>query len=145
MVIFQRILLICTGNVCRSPMAEGLWRHRLNTDYTIASAGIGALVGAPPVEHAVTAMHEWGIDISEHRARQIDECIARDFDLLLVMEDQQKQWIEQHMPFLRGRVQPLGRWTDGDIFDPYRGPEREFIQVRTLIDEATNAWLQKLQ
>ena len=141
---FQRILIICTGNVCRSPMAEGLWRQRLGSDYTIASAGIGALAGEPATAEAVTAMQEWNIDISAHRARQIDAGIAREHELLLVMEEHHKRWLERELPFLRGRVQRLGHWNDIDIFDPYQGSAREYRQVRELIDTASEAWLRKL-
>ena len=62
----KTILFVCTGNTCRSPMAEGLFRHitRGRGEYRIFSAGVGAVDGVPPSRHAVTAVRELGIDIT---------------------------------------------------------------------------------
>src|ERR1041385_9296837 len=62
----KTILFVCTGNVCRSPMAEGLFRHAVkgNQEYRVVSAGVGAVEGQPPSAHAIRALKELGIDIS---------------------------------------------------------------------------------
>ena len=66
----KTILFVCTGNVCRSPMAEGLFRHALKGrgGYRVLSAGVGAMDGQPPSPHAVQAVQELGIDISPSAA-----------------------------------------------------------------------------
>ena len=79
------ILMVCTGNICRSPMAEGLLRNRLTEKYAgkvaVSSAGTHALHGNPAQPHAVEVMREYGVDISRHRARLLASA-----DLVLVME-----------------------------------------------------------
>ncbi|MGB1519557.1 MAG: glycine hydroxymethyltransferase, partial [Limisphaerales bacterium] len=71
----RQILFVCTGNICRSPMAEGQLRSLLaqsgNTSIEVQSAGIGALAGQPPSQHAVEAMSEWGADITHQRSQMI--------------------------------------------------------------------------
>jgi glycine hydroxymethyltransferase len=66
----KTILFVCTGNVCRSPMAEGLFRHAVQGrgDYEVISAGVGALDGQAPSGYAVQALQELGIDISKQRS-----------------------------------------------------------------------------
>ena len=98
----MEILLICTGNICRSPMAEGLLRHMMGAravgDVAIRSAGTHALDGRPAEPHAVDAARELGADISAHIARSLDpEMVAR-ADLILVMEPWQAELIGRVLP-----------------------------------------------
>ena len=69
----KTILFICTGNVCRSPMAEGIFRHAIQGrgSYRVISAGLGAMEGQPPSAHAVEAVKELDIDISGQRSRML--------------------------------------------------------------------------
>jgi protein-tyrosine-phosphatase len=85
----MNILFVCTGNTCRSPMAESLLREALsakgNTQVTVSSAGTGAWDGAPASEGAYLVALENGLDMSNHRARLLTREIVRDADLILVM------------------------------------------------------------
>ena len=65
------LLVVCVGNICRSPMAAAMLKHQLGeqTDVTVGSAGLGALVGYPADDHAIALMQERGLDISDHRGR----------------------------------------------------------------------------
>lgn len=147
---FDRILMVCTANICRSPMAEVLWRRRVMTlgglgqAALVASAGTHALVGYPADPDANAVLAEWDIDLSTHRARQVELEDARSFELILTMEQHHKRWIEQEMPVLRGRVHRLGHWLDTDVPDPYQGPQGGFRAARDLIDEAVTSWIEKL-
>jgi hypothetical protein len=69
----KTILFVCTGNICRSPMAEGLFRHatQARNGLPVISAGVGAMEGQPPSAHAVRALKELGIDISQQRSRML--------------------------------------------------------------------------
>jgi protein-tyrosine-phosphatase len=86
--MFDKVLVVCVGNICRSPMAEALLRARLGhrPRFDVSSAGISALVGHPADEQAVALMKERGIDIGPHRARQLTPQLAAGADLILVME-----------------------------------------------------------
>src|SRR6266850_541251 len=83
----KTVLFVCTGNVCRSPMAEGLFRHAIKGrgDYEVFSAGVGAVDGLPPSEHAVRALRELGIDISLQRSRMLSGEVVRQADYIFGM------------------------------------------------------------
>ncbi len=82
------ILTVCTGNICRSPMAEGILRfiYQLNPSIAVSSAGTHALAGNPAAEFAALAAKEKGIDIAEHSARLLDNEMINCSDLILCME-----------------------------------------------------------
>jgi len=87
--MFQ-VLVICTGNTCRSPMAEGILRSLLPPEVTewtrVASAGTGTIEGAPATQLAIRTCAENGIDISAHRSTGLTAGLARESDLILGME-----------------------------------------------------------
>src|SRR4051794_5185298 len=120
--------MVCTGNICRSPMAEAVARVRLTAmpSVRIESAGLGALIGHPADPLAVELMKERGIDLSGHVARQISTIMVREFELILVMESWQVKETEKLSPLARGKVWRLGHWRDFDIPDPYRRPREAF-------------------
>src|SRR5215475_8332807 len=83
----KTVLFVCTGNVCRSPMAEGLFRHSVQGrgDYRVLSAGLGAADGQPPSPHAVRAVRELGIDIAAQRSRMLTPDLVDDADYIFGM------------------------------------------------------------
>ena len=144
---YRRVLILCTGNICRSPMAEAILRARLTAlkpDALVESAGIGAPVGKPADPVAVDLMAARGLDISEHRARQISGDMIREFPLLIVMEAMQQEYIEKRWPLSRGRVHTLGRWGGFEIPDPYRGDYADFEKALVLIDRGIDDWFEKI-
>lgn len=85
----MKILCVCTGNVCRSPMLEALLRRELKkeglTDFTVSSAGTMTNDGMVPTEQAITAMKEIGLDISEHTSRQVNRTIVEDTNVFVAL------------------------------------------------------------
>ena len=83
----KTFLFICTGNICRSPMAEALFRHATpgRTDYRAISAGLGAVDGQPPSVYSVQAMKEIGVDISKQRSRMLTAELVKQADYILGM------------------------------------------------------------
>src|SRR5213593_780141 len=83
----KTILFVCTGNICRSPMAEGLFRHatRGRGEYRVLSAGVGAIDGQPPSAHAARALRELGVDISRQRSRMLMADLVQEADYIFGM------------------------------------------------------------
>jgi protein-tyrosine phosphatase len=140
---FQTILVICAGNICRSPMAEALLKAAL-PNKTILSAGIVGLSGHPADAMAVECMAELGIDISKHIGRPLDRNLMLSADIVLTMSTEQVKVVEQQWPFSKGKVFRLGHWSGKDIDDPYRHPKDAFVAARNLIIQGVSEWEQKL-
>jgi protein-tyrosine phosphatase len=144
--MIRHILVVCVGNICRSPMAEALLRDALRErdGIVVESAGLGALVDHPASEHAVTLMRERGLDISGHRARQITPDMVNAADLVLVMESGHKRAIDANEPAARGKIYRLGEWQDRSIEDPYRQSRAVFEAVLREIDEGVAEWARRI-
>ena len=126
--MFQNILIVCVGNICRSPAAEALLAHKLEgKGLTISSAGIGALVGNPMDKTAHEVLNDHGVEHTAHRARQVDSEMLHRADLILVMEQSHIQHIRQIAPEVHGKTFLLGKWLDDtEIPDPYRQSKPAF-------------------
>ncbi|SDV48599.1 arsenate reductase/protein-tyrosine-phosphatase family protein [Chitinasiproducens palmae] len=144
--MFKNVLMVCVGNICRSPTAEYLLRHRFpDKSLTVTSAGLGALVGRGVDETAHTLMHEHGIDASAHRARQIDADMIREADLILTMEKRHLASVNELVPSARGKTFLLGKWEDErEIPDPYRQQRPAFDHVYELIENSVSHWAKYL-
>lgn len=140
---FENILVVCVGNICRSPMAEALLKKRF-PDKNIDSAGVGALVGHSADPAAIKIMEEQNIDITTHLAKQIDENLAHKADLIFTMSDSQNKWIEERWPFCRGKTFKLGHWSDKDIADPYKHEMSAFMTAYKDIVSSIEEWQDKL-
>ena len=146
-IMIRHILVVCVGNICRSPMAEALLRRELRgqDEFTVESAGLGALVGHPSSEYSVELMAEIGEDITGHRARQIHPDMVRDSDLVLVMESGHKRAIDDADATARGKVYRLGEWQDKDIDDPYRQPKTAYADALVDIQAGVASWAERIR
>lgn len=131
------ILFICIGNICRSPMAEGLLKHAV-PDMAVLSAGISALVDKPADPLAVQIMREQGIDIGAHRARNLSAWMVRDADVILTMDARQKRFIEMHYPESANKVFRLCEAAGCDVPDPYRQGLAAFRYSCNLISQGVD-------
>ncbi len=113
----MNIVFVCTGNICRSPMAEGLFKKLLEErgreDITCSSAGLAAPEGSPASINAKIAAQELGVDISEHRSRLLTRAIARDADMIVCMTQEHYDVLNSIIP--EEKLYILG----GGIDDPY--------------------------
>jgi protein-tyrosine phosphatase len=134
--LLDRVLIVCVGNICRSPMAEGLLQARLGhrPGFQVSSAGVAALVGEPADPLAVALMAARGIDISAHRARQVTPTLLYASDLVLVMEKEHEKEVHGIAFEARGKVHRIGRFGDFDVLDPYRQGLAAFEKALALLD-----------
>lgn len=146
--MFENILVVCIGNICRSPVAEALLKdaliNKVKKDYKISSAGLGALVGHQPDKVVCELMLEKGIDISGYRATQLDQAMILKSDLILVMETGHKELIEHKEPSAKGKVFKLGEWGGFEIVDPYQQERKVFEEVVQLIEKGVKDWVNKI-
>lgn len=144
MKVVKTILVVCIGNICRSPMAEALLAAAL-PDLSVSSAGTGALVGQPADAAAVQLMDARGLNISAHRARQIGSTLCQQADLILVMDQAQRRHLESLYPQVRGKVFRIGELAKQDVPDPYRRGPEAFKLALALIETGVNVWVERIQ
>ena len=150
-----RVLLVCMGNICRSPMAEGVLRQRLSNwvsdlGVDVDSAGThGFHVGAPPDSRAQAAAARRGYEIGKLRARKVVAEDFQRFDLLLAMDaDNLAELQELAAPELRSRARLFLDFSSSmpgtDVPDPYYGGPVGFERVLDLVEEAVEGLLREL-
>ena len=142
--MFDSILVVCTGNICRSPIGERFLQKALPTK-KIDSAGTNALIGHKADDSAIKIAEKHGISLAEHVGRQFTSVIGRQYDLILVMEKYHLEQIGRIAPEARGKTMLFGHWIDQrEIPDPYKKSEEAFLSVYKLIEQAGKYWAKKL-
>ena len=139
----QNVLTVCLGNICRSPMAEGLLAAEL-PDRAVSSAGLGALVGHPADPLARELMEGRGLSIGAHRARQVSLDLCQRADLILVMDSDQRRELQRRYPFTSGKVFRLCEHSQRDVPDPYQQGRASFQAALELIEEGAAQWAQRI-
>ena len=142
--MFDSILVVCTGNICRSPIGERFLRRAL-PDKKIDSAGTGALVDHSADDSAIRIAEKHGISLVGHKGRQFTSSLGRHYDLILVMEKSHLEQIGRIAPEARGKTMLFGQWINQkEIPDPYRKSDEAFASVYQLIEQAGLRWAEKL-
>jgi len=139
----RRVLFVCTGNVCRSPMAEGFLRQmakEAGAEIEVGSAGLGAMEDMTPSRHSVTAMKEEGIDISRQRSRMLTPEMVEDYTHIFGLGSGHAETIRGYFPEAQEKTFVLREFiADGldlEVPDPIGGDLDEYRLTRNLIKEA---------
>ncbi len=143
MLTMKSVLIVCQGNICRSPMAEGFIAHQLSSIHPsamVSSAGLAAVVDYPAEPKAHAIMQKHGIDISRHRARQLTLELVQQAELILVMTRRQLIALGQQFLFAKEKVFLLGHWQNFEIRDPLGKTLSEFENVYQHIQFAWQDW-----
>ena len=133
------ILVVCIGNICRSPMAEYFIKAAY-PQLKIESAGISGLIGHPADDKAVLCMQRHNIDMSGHIAKKLTADLIKKYDLVLVMSNNQLKHIEQTWPFAKGKTFRLGHWQSKNVPDPYQHDQTVFDETCELIQSCIADW-----
>lgn len=145
--MFKRILVVCVGNICRSPTGERLLRQQL-PDLNIDSAGLSALVGHAADDMAQRVAQQHGLDLGGHAARQLTADLCSNYDLILVMEQGHIEMVCRIEPKARSKTMLFGQWlTDStkNVPDPYRQSNDIFELVYQQLYRAADLWADKLR
>jgi protein-tyrosine phosphatase len=149
-----RVLFVCMGNICRSPLAQGVFenvlrREGLEDEVSVDSAGTGHWhVGSPPDERALSAASLRGLDLSAQRARQIAREDCQNFDYILTMDEENYHMVSS---LCRGSavVRPFLDFATGsperEVPDPYYGGPDGFEHVLDLVEEASEGLLEDIR
>lgn len=143
------IIVACTGNICRSPMAEAVLRYYVEQRgiaAQVSSCGLDAPVGRRPHEYAIQVNADRGIPIDENKRSQA--CVSAELKqaaVIFVMENHHRHQILHRYPAVGGKTFLLGHWQQGlQIPDPVKSPLPVFEQVYDYIDQGSQSWLEHL-
>jgi protein-tyrosine phosphatase len=142
--MFKSVLVVCTGNICRSPVGERALAA-LCPHLTVTSAGIGALVGKGVDKNAAAVARAHNVNVEGHAARQITPEILAMHDLVLVMGPEHRQYIRENFPQASGKTMMFDKWErDEGIEDPYLQSVEFHELVFSEIDKSARSWARRL-
>lgn len=142
----HKILMVCLGNICRSPLAEGIMRSKLGDQVLIDSAGTGDWhAGEHPDKRAITAAKNHGVDISKLRARQVRPSDLDEFDLIFAMDESNFLNLQAmtSSPDQKSKIKMI--LGDLNVPDPYWGDAADFENVFRLLDAAIDNVIEQYQ
>ncbi len=151
----QNILFICSGNICRSPFAEGYLRWRLaqrrRQHVQVQSAGTLGIVGSPASSESIALAEEVGFDLSEHRSRGVSFDAVDEAEIILVMEEAHRRELIRLFPEQAERVHLVSEFHPSvsdparapDIFDPIGLPIEDYRRCFALVRDCIDAFVDR--
>ncbi len=141
--MFSNILFVCVGNICRSPVAEGMLQHN-KPGLKVMSAGIDAMEGEGVDDEMQYRLDKDNIT-NYHSAQQLDTKMVRRADLIIAMEGFQIETILEEHPEARGKVMLLGKWNENEeIEDPFMRSRRTYYKTYKRIEHNIGLWCEKV-
>ena len=149
----MRILMVCSGNTCRSPLAAAMLKAKLGAipalaDIEVASAGTGALTGAPAAEGSYLIAIERGLDLSDHRSRLLTRDLVKSAELILTMTEAQAERVASLGGALKVHTLPaFARYPDArrEVVDPFGGDVAAYREVGQHLEMLLDAVIARLQ
>jgi len=141
--MFKSVMIVCIGNICRSPIAEVYLKHH-QPELNVYSSGLGALVGNSADPVSVFLMKVKNISLENHSAQQINSVLVSGADLILTMEQRHVDVIHSKFPESRGEVHLIGKWNDDqEIPDPYKKDIKVSEATSKMIESGLDDWQKK--
>ena len=143
------VLFVCTANICRSPMAEGLLKiisRERDESWEIQSAGVWAYSDQPAAYNTIRILEKYGIDLSEHHSKSVTEVLIERFNLILVMEKNHKDTLKTAFPEHISKIFMLSEMKGKmqDIHDPIGGTMEDFRSMAEQINEILVNQIEKI-
>lgn len=145
--MFQSVLVLCIGNICRSPVAEGIlkkYAEQYHLNLSISSAGVHAMLDQGAQPHSISVADEHNIDITSHQAKQVTIEMMHEHELILVADDTVRKIASQQYPFATGKIKRIGHFRHEDIQDPYLKAKSYFDIMYQHLDLCLQDWLRKV-
>jgi protein-tyrosine-phosphatase len=146
------VLFICTANICRSPMALGLFKQKIASDpdvssWKIDSAGTWAPEGEPASGMSQRLLKNRGIDIQDHQSKSVTLELLRSYNLILTMERGHKEALRTEFPEIKGRVFMISEMIgqSSDIQDPYSGTVDDYLAALQEIERILDQGFEKIR
>lgn len=136
----MKLLFVCTGNTCRSPMAEGFARQMFGDLLQVSSAGIDAWDGSEASSHALEVLREHDIDFSNHRSKRVTAERLEEADWIIPMTLAQQENLKRRYPQYGHKIRYVGEWADKqfDVRDPWMGSLEDYRRTAQEIREFLN-------
>lgn len=145
----KSVLFVCTANMCRSPMAQGLFQAQLSKldGWRVESAGVAALDGTPASQKTLQILEERGIDLSFHKARQVDSHLMEQFALILVMENRHKIILQSQFPQFASKVYLLSEMVgeEWEVDDPVGGTFEDYRNTAFQIEKVLKEGMTRIE